>query len=144
MAEITSLQSLQQYAKGQVVELPPFAEGQPFVARICRPSMLALAKSGKIPNGLLDTANSLFVNGKPDIAKNINTLSSIYDLLEVFCEACFLEPSYEDLKDAGIELTDDQLMFVFNYAQTGVKALEPFRQQPQSVEFMRSISDISV
>lgn len=139
MAEITSLKTLQEYAEGQVVELPPFAEGQPFVARICRPSMLILAKSGKIPNELLDTANNLFVNGKPDIKKDLDVLSTVYDLLEVFCEACFLEPTYQELKDIGLQLTDEQLMFVFNYAQTGVRALEPFREQSKSLESLRNI-----
>lgn len=139
MAEITSLKALQEYAEGQVVELPPFAEGQPFVARICRPSMLILAKSGKIPNELLDTANNLFVNGKPDIKKDLDVLSTVYDLLEVFCEACFLEPTYQELKDIGLQLTDEQLMFVFNYAQTGVRALEPFREQSKSIESLRNI-----
>ena len=139
MAEITSLKTLQEYAEGQVVELPPFAEGQPFVARICRPSMLILAKSGKIPNEPLDTANNLFVNGKPDIKKDLDVLSTVYDLLEVFCEACFLEPTYQELKDIGLQLTDEQLMFVFNYAQTGVRALEPFREQSKSLESLRNI-----
>ena len=139
MAEITSIKTLQGYAEGQVVELPPFAEGQPFVARICRPSMLILAKSGKIPNELLDTANNLFVNGKPDIKKDLDVLSTVYDLLEVFCEACFLEPTYQELKDIGLQLTDEQLMFVFNYAQTGVRALEPFRERSKSTESLRNI-----
>lgn len=53
--QITSLQNLKTYTKGQIVELPPFAEGMPFVARLKRPSMLALVKSGKIPNELLVT-----------------------------------------------------------------------------------------
>lgn len=139
MAEITSLKTLQKYAEGQVVELPPFAEGQPFVARICRPSMLVLAKSGKIPNELLNTANNLFVNGKPDIHRDLDALSSVFDLLDVFCEACFLEPTYQELKDIGLQLTDEQLMFVFNYAQTGVRALEPFREQSTNLESLRSL-----
>ena len=138
MAEITSLKTLQKYAEGQVVELPPFAEGQPFVARICRPSMPVLAKSGKIPNELLNTANNLFVNGKPDIHRDLDALSSVFDLLDVFCEACFLEPTYQELKDIGLQLTDEQLMFVFNYAQTGVRALEPFREQSTNLESLRS------
>lgn len=142
MSEITSLQTLQGYAAGQIVEFPPFAEGQPFVARIGRPSMLVLAKEGKIPNELLNTANNLFVNGKPDIHRNMDVLESVYDLMEVFCEACFLEPTYKEIKDAGIQLTDEQLMFVFNYAQTGVKALEPFRQQSQGVESMYTVQAV--
>lgn len=124
--KITPLSQLTKYTEGQVVELPSFAEGQPFVARIRRPSMLALAKTGKIPNNLLKTANSLFTgNGK---SKNDDQyLQEIFDVLDVVCDACFIEPTWKELQEAGIELTDDQYMFIFNYTQTGVKALEPFR-----------------
>lgn len=124
--KITSLSQLTKYTEGQVVELPSFAEGQPFVARIRRPSMLALAKSGKIPNSLLSTANGLFLgNGKGKTDDRY--LQEVFGVLDVICDACFLEPTWKELREAGIELTDDQYMFIFNYTQTGVKALEPFR-----------------
>lgn len=128
MAEmkITSLDALQAYANGTVVELPPFSEGQPFVARLRRPSMLALVKSGKIPNSLLSTANSLFLKGGVD-SKDEASMSQLFDLFDIICEACFLEPTYRQIKDAGIELTDDQYTFIFQFSQQGVKALEPFR-----------------
>ena len=124
---ITNLHDLSEYAKGQIVELPPFAENQPFVARICRPSMLSLAKSGKIPNELLSTANNLFVDGKLDTKSNPEALKNVFDLFDVICEACFVEPTYKDIQDAGITLTDEQYMFIFEYSQAGVKALKPFR-----------------
>ena len=44
---ITSLADLQSYAAGTVVRFPDFAEGQPFVARVRRPSMLVLAKQDR-------------------------------------------------------------------------------------------------
>lgn len=124
---ITNLHDLSEYAKGQVVELPPFAENQPFVARICRPSMLSLAKSGKIPNELLSIANNLFVEGKLDTKNNPEALKNVFDLFDVICEACFVEPTYKDIQDVGITLTDEQYMFIFEYSQAGVKALKPFR-----------------
>ena len=126
--DITSLAQLTKYTEGQVVELPSFAEGQPFVARIRRPSMLALAKSGKIPNSLLKTANNLFVGSSKDTQKE-SYLKDVFDVLDVVCEACFLEPTYTELQEAGVELTDDQYMFIFNYTQTGVKALDSFRRK---------------
>ena len=36
---------------------------------------------------------------------------------------------YDDLKEAGVKLTDEQMMFVFNYTQNGVEALESFREE---------------
>lgn len=124
--EITSLTALEQYAQGQVVHLPDFAEGQPFVARLRRPSMLMLIKSGKIPNALLATANSLFVGNSIE-TKNPEALSEVVGVMDVVCAASFIEPSWEDIQRAGVQLTDQQYMAVFNYTQQGVKALEPFR-----------------
>lgn len=127
--DITSLAQLTKYSEGQVVELPSFAEGQPFVARIRRPSILALAKSGKIPNTLLKTANGLFLGDTKGKQNDDAYLRDVFDVLDVVCEACFLEPTWEELQEAGIELTDDQYMFIFNYTQTGVKALDSFRRK---------------
>lgn len=126
--EVTSLSSLEQYAQGQIVELPPFAEGQPLVARLRRPSLLVLIKSGKIPNALLATANSLFM-GDSIKTNDPSALADVVGVMEVICEASFLEPTMEQIHKAGLELTDQQYMAVFNYSQQGIKALDAFRQQ---------------
>ena len=126
-AKVTSLHDLQVYSKGVVVRFPDFAEGQPFIARVKRPSMLVLAKEGKIPNALLNTANDLFANGNVN-TNNENMMSEMYDVMETVCSACLVEPSMKDIKNAGLTLSDDQMMAIFNYTQTGVKALEPFRK----------------
>ena len=116
--------------KGDIVELPPFADGQTFFARLRRPSLLSLAKSGKIPNSLINVANGLFYGNykeEKDVDED-EILSKTFELFDILCEACFVEPTYKELRDANIELSDNQLMFVFNYTQQGVKALEPFRK----------------
>lgn len=124
--DITSLESLQEYGRGAIVQLPPFAEDQPFVARLRRPSMMALAKSGKIPNALLSTANSLFIKGGVDAADD-SVMKDVLSVVDVLCAAAFVEPTYEQLQKVGVELTDEQYMFIFNYTQKGIKALQPFR-----------------
>lgn len=129
MSQVTSLEQLTLYAQGQVIELPPFAEGQPLVARLKRPSIMVLARSGKIPNALLSAATELFT-GKQDKGDPID-LSEIMGVVEVICEASFVEPTYSQIKEAGLELTDEQFMAVFNYSQRGVKALEPFRKESE-------------
>lgn len=125
---VTPLSDLAQYSQGKVVTLPAFSEGQPFVAKLRRPSILALAKAGKIPNALMTTANSLFMKGGVD-ANNEGALREVFQVVDTLCEAAFVEPTYQQLKDVGVELTDEQYMFVFNYTQTGVKALESFRRE---------------
>lgn len=124
----TSIQDLISYSQGQIVKLPDFSEGQPFYARLRRPSMLSLMSNGKIPNSLVIIANRLF-NGKGMDDRNENSMSEVLQLLEVICESAFVEPSYKELKEAGVHLTDQQYMAVFNYTQEGVKALEPFRRE---------------
>ena len=126
--KITSLVELQSYKDGQIVELPPFAEGQPFVARLARPSMLGMVKEGKIPNTLLTSANEIFQNGVGSYdTEDKEALGELFDIIDLICEASLLEPTLQDIKSSGLSLTDEQMMFLFNYAQNGVKALDSFR-----------------
>lgn len=127
--QVTSLEQLKQYANGNIVRLPDFAEGQPFVAKLKRPSILGMAKQGKIPNSLLVKTNELFVqSGSLDTEEN-GMMQEIYDVIDLIARETFVEPTYEEIKSTGIELTDEQMMFIFNYSQQGVKALESFRTE---------------
>lgn len=128
MATVTSFEDLQRYARGTIVKLPDFAEGQPFVARMRRPSMMSLVKVGKIPNSLLITANEMF-NGKSADTDDEDVMSNMFGVMEVICETALIEPTYQQIKDAGLELSDDQIMAIFNYTQVGVQALDNFRQE---------------
>ena len=56
-------------------------------------------------------------------------MKEVLEVVDVLCEAAFVEPTYAQIRDSGVELTDEQYMFIFNYTQNGVKALEPFRGQ---------------
>lgn len=127
--QVTSLEQLKQYANGNIVRLPDFAEGQPFVAKLKRPSILGMAKQGKIPNSLLVKTNELFVqSGSLDTEEN-NMMQEIYDVIDLIADETFVEPTYKEIKSTGIQLTDEQMMFIFNYSQQGVKALESFRTE---------------
>lgn len=130
--QITTLKDLKSYAEGAIVELPPFGPGQPFVARVRRPSLMKLAKNGDIPNTLLATAAAMF-DGKSspkDVVEGEN-LKNIIEVCECMGEACFIEPTWNELQEAGIELTDDQYIYIFNYTQGGVQSLAPFREEQQ-------------
>ena len=127
---VTSLEQLKEYSKGSIVEFPPFAEGQEFYARVKRPSLLSMVKQGKIPNELLVRANELFVqDGAGFDPEEKNLMEQMYDIMELMAEETFVEPTYSEMKEVGIQLTDEQMMFVFNYAQQGVRALESFRTE---------------
>lgn len=127
---ITTVSDLQSYAAGTVVRFPDFGDGQPFVARVRRPSMLVLAKQGKIPNGLLAAAGELFSKGGGGLdADNENMLRDMYNIMDIIATAALIQPSMDEIKSVGLELSDDQMMAIFNYSQAGIKALESFRQE---------------
>lgn len=125
---VTTIDEMREYAKGTLVELPPFAEGQPFVARLRRPSILALAKAGKIPNQLLSKAGKLFNSGAAGLdTDDENMLTDVYDIAMTIVKAALVSPTVEEIADAGLELSDNQIMAIFSYTQTGVEALKSFR-----------------
>lgn len=127
--QVTSLEQLKQYSNGNIVRLPDFAEGQPFVARLKRPSILGMAKQGRIPNSLLVKTNELFVQSGSLDTEESGMMQEIYDVIDLIADETFVEPTYKEIKSTGIELTDEQMMFIFNYSQQGVKALESFRTE---------------
>lgn len=124
---VTTIESLVNYAGGKIVRLPDFAEDQPFIARLKRPSMLAMSKSGKIPNHLLSAANDLFTGSGAVDTDNADMLKELYEVCRVICEASLVSPTLEEIESAGLELTDEQMIAIFNYSQSGVKSLETFR-----------------
>ena len=131
--KVTSIDQLKLMSGGEIVKLPPFIQGQDFYAKLRRPSMPKLVQSGQIPNSLLRTANMLFSGGvDKELDRDDEFMKDMFDLIDVLAGAVFVEPSWTELKNAGIELTDEQYMFVFNYTQEGVKALEPFRENEET------------
>lgn len=126
---VTPIDVLKKFAEGEEVELPAFSENVPFVAKLRRPSLLVLCKSGKIPNSLLKSASTLFSGDTPKMLGQENGMQDMLAIIDIICEASFVSPTWQELKDNGIELTDEQMMAVFSYSQQGIKALEQFRQE---------------
>lgn len=128
--KVTSIEQLKQDASGELVELPKFKNNSEFVARLRRPSLLKLVRSGKIPNTLLTKTNELFIeSGKGFDTDDTKLLDELFEVLEIIAGETFVEPKYEEIVNAGIELTDEQLMFLFTYSQQGVRDLESFRTE---------------
>ena len=128
--KVTDIETLVKSASGEIVQLPSFTESVPFIAKVKRPSLLGLVKSGKIPNNLLVKTNELFIqDGAGFDTEDNNMMVDLCDVLEMIAGETLVEPSYKDLTAAGVELTDEQLMALFNYSQRGVAALESFRTE---------------
>ena len=131
--KVTSIEELKRLSCGELVELPGFTDDTKFVARLKRPSMLSMVKTGKIPNSLLLKSNELFAGGVVQVARNNmnddSMMDELFDILDLICKESFVEPTYEQLQENGIELTDEQQMAIFTYTQNGVKSLESFRSE---------------
>lgn len=117
--KVTNINDLKKFNDGEVVELPGFDDDTPFVAKLKRPSLLALCKAGAIPNQLLGAAQEIFEGRQKSNIKNYA------DVLDVIISQALIEPAYEDVKEY---LTDMQRMAIFAYTQNGIKGLLPFRE----------------
>ena len=131
----TTVAELVNYCGGEVVELPGFLSDKPFYCRLRRPSMLALAKDGKIPNSLLSRAGELFSRGSRSVdPDDANMLSEMYDVMKVICDAAMVEPTLAQVEEAGLTLTDSQMTAIFAYTQNGVNKLTQFRGQQEGLK----------
>ncbi len=115
--------SLETIKTSQVVTLPGWC-GDTVEFELKRPSILALAASGAIANPLMKTARKLFYSG---VSPDGGDLAEEGRVLLEIARAALVKPSFDELRKAGIELTDEQLVAIFQFTQLGVKALDRFR-----------------
>ncbi|HDK7168218.1 esterase [Clostridium sporogenes] len=130
--KVTNIEDLKKVAQGEVIQLPQFAQGIPFNARVKRVSLLNLVRKGVVPNKLLSAAEELFY-GKQSSKENVD-LAQMTDVMYIMAENALIEPSIEDLKSVGLELTDEQIVALFNYTQEGVSELDSFREESENTE----------
>ena len=111
--------------KTSKIETIPGWFGETVEVELKRPSILSLAATGAIPNPLMKTARKLFYSG---ISPDGGDLAEEGRVLLEVAKAALVKPSFDELEAAGIELTDEQLVAIFQYTQLGAKALDRFRQ----------------
>ena len=112
-------------AMGKKVELIGWDE-EPIEVILRRPSLLGLATKGAIPNPLMTTAKNLFFKG---LAADCD-LKTAGEVMQIVAKEALVSPTWDELQEAGIELTDRQLIEIFGYAQNGAQALSSFRNKP--------------
>lgn len=116
-----------QYQTAFPVELPGWGgdndKNDVFRAVLRRPSLLAMAAAGNIPNELMTAAQQLFCEG---YGENL-PLDQLGRLLLAVAKEALVKPTFEELDRDGCRLTDVQLAAIYSFAQAGVRALLPFR-----------------
>lgn len=128
---VTSIEKLKKLSQGQEVELQGWDE-EPFVCVLKRPSLLGLVENGDIPNPLLHAAYILF-NGSNNPKDQVN-LKEMNDLYRIIAKAAMVNPTYDQVVEAGLELTDMQLLEIYRFTQLGVKSLISFRTKQEDTK----------
>lgn len=121
--KITPLADIQRQAADRIVQLSGFVKEESFNAKLRRLSLLDLAESGSIPNELLGAVSQLY-------AKGVQGISSVEETAKVFrfiAQKALIAPTWDELTDAGVILTDDQLLDIYLYTVGGVERLKTFR-----------------
>ena len=121
---VTSLEKLKSLSEGQEVELPGW-DDEPFICKLKRPSLLGLVEGGLIQNPLLNAAYILFNGAKSQ--KDVLNMKDQKEILDIVARAAMVEPTYQQIKEVGLELTDLQLLDIYNFTQLGVRSLISFR-----------------
>jgi len=129
--KVTSVSELKKLMEGEVIELPPFFPNTTFSAKLKRVTLKGLMKADKIPNPLLVTVGNLFSKTKNDKDDPENVPSELEvegfnKFIDIVVAECLVEPNTEELQKSAIELTDEQKMFIFSYAHTGVHEVNSF------------------
>ena len=128
---VTSIEKLKKLSQGQEVELQGWDE-EPFVCVLKRPSLLGLVENGDIPNPLVHAAYILF-NGSNNPKDQVN-LKEMNDLYRIIAKAAMVNPTYDQVVEAGLELTDMQLLEIYRFTQLGVKSLISFRTKQEDTK----------
>lgn len=125
--EFLSNEKLTELAKGTEIELPGFTAGETISVRLRRPSLMLLAAEGKIPNALLASSKTFLKK-----AKKAPFTQRTGEIFRIVAMASLVSPSWEELQSAGLNLTDLQLLYIYNFSQTGVDTLRRFREKQRA------------
>lgn len=128
--EVTSIEAIKAQAGERVVRLPGFAPDETFCARLRRLSLLELAETGSIPNALMGAVGELYDKGLQGKVSLADTAKA-YRLI---AEKSLVEPTAGALREAGVTLTDAQLLAIYVYSVGGVETMRSFRQEPSVLQ----------
>lgn len=127
MSEILSIEQLRQMAQ-LIIDIPNFDGTGTIKVRVQKPRLMSLATQGKIPNHLMNIAVTKLTGKKPTTSKKEPSeeekLKQGTEMIELYCFACLVEPSYNDFQDI---MTDDQKLTIFDWSIGNVSALDSFR-----------------
>lgn len=121
---ITDLNTLKAMSAAEEVTLSGW-NGDEIRVRLKRPALYEMAATGGIPNPLLSVADALF-SGNSEAIKRA-PMDEVAKTLRTLAKAALIEPSWDELTEAGITLTDQQINEIYAYIVGGAAQLGRFR-----------------
>lgn len=128
-AAVTTIDQLKAAMEPELVELPGFAPDTTVTFRLRRANLRTMAQLGKIPNPLLAAAQKLYEGVVTTAKTNFQDTAKV---MNIVVASAMVEPTMEQLTDAGIELTEQQFALIWNYSQMGAEALKAFRAKSRN------------
>lgn len=107
--------------------LPGWKPDTEITVRVRRPSLYAMLAANAALNPLIPELNKLFTERNISSARSPG--NAYAKALIAIAKECLVEPTYESLAEAGVQLTDDQLTDLMLYAIQGPEWLCTFRAQ---------------
>ena len=123
---ITSLDEIRAANAAQEIELSGWEPGVTFRCRARRPRLYEMAAAGEIPNPLLPVVEELFMQNSAALAKR--DVSDQSKALIALAGMTLVEPTVDEIHEAGAVLTDDQLLEIYTFVLGGAAALAGFRE----------------
>ena len=123
-AAVTPISQMPNSFATEIVELPGWEPNQTVNFRLRRSNLRGLVTAGKIPNPLLSAAQRLYEGGT---SKSNASFTDIVKVMTLVVENTMVEPTYSDLTEANVELTEEQFGLIWSYANRGAQALATFR-----------------
>lgn len=123
---ITSLEEIRAKYGIQEYALPGWEPGADFVCKLRRPGLTDMtAAVGFVPNPLMGVVADLFTPTGEKLKKIPRDQQS--KGIQAIARYALVEPTYDQLAEAGIALTDEQYQAIYAFALGGAAALERFR-----------------
>lgn len=123
---VTSLDAIRAANAAQEITLSGWEGDEPFVCKARRPRLYEMAAVGDIPNPLLPVVEELFMRNSAALSKR--DIAEQSKALVALAELALVEPTVQEIHEAGASLTDDQLLEIYTFVLGGAAALAGFRE----------------
>lgn len=110
--------------------LSGWQHGTEITVRVQKPSFYAMIANNAALNPLIPELDKLFV--RHDRSGHSKPSNDFAKALICIARECLVEPSYAQLEEVGIHLTDDQLVELSLYATEGAEILRSFRRRTRN------------